>query len=273
MKSWKLERVPKILHLYWGKNKKLSYLKFLTVQSFSNLNPDWEIKVHHPLVTCKEETWPGTEQKGTNYLGNDFFNSLDEIKNVELVEVDFQAMGILNEISEVFKSDLIRTYILSKVGGVWSDFDIFYIKPITESSFNIDENINKSSYFCCFQGLHRIGFLASSASNQLFEKLFLKACDSFVKTNYQSLGSAVFNREFSQAIPDGAVNIGMECVYPYDWYEGNRLYEPDDKVLDKNTIGIHWSSGWEGSSAFDNEVTPENIDSFSKLKLFKEILG
>ena len=46
--------IPKIAHFYWG-NEILPFLRYITIYSFSILNPDWEIKLYLPTKISKEE--------------------------------------------------------------------------------------------------------------------------------------------------------------------------------------------------------------------------
>lgn len=272
MKNWHLSKIPKVLYLYWGRNKKLSYLKFQTVKSFSRLNPDWKIKVYYPLVINIDEPWKTHEQKSYNFQGQDCFPKLSEINNIELIEFDFGDVGIINEIPEVFKSDLIRLYLLGEYGGIWSDFDILYLKSISESSFNTEQFKDKETLFCCHHGSHSVGFLGSSKNNKDYKTLFNKAKFSCVETMYQSLGNGLLNREYQGNLLEHQLNIGYDTVYPIKWTEIQEIFSDSELGINDATIGIHWYGGSPITSEFDNVVDEFNIKQFNNIGLIKEIL-
>ncbi len=121
MSEWHLKEIPKTLHMYWGRNKKLSYMRYMTAYSFSKLNPDWKINVYAPLKPCLKQTWNGNEQKAYNYRGNDHFPLLSRIKNVNVIEFDFEAtLHISNDKPEDLKSDILRLHLISTQDGGWS---------------------------------------------------------------------------------------------------------------------------------------------------------
>ncbi len=261
-------KIPKILHLYWGKNKPLSYMKYLTAVSFSKLNPDWEIVVYYPTNICKDVSWDTEEHKFFIYNGKDWFTDLKNIKNLSLKEVDFQ---LTKEISEVHKSDLIRLNLLSTIGGVWSDFDIFYIKPIESMFLNKEE---KDTFICYNYGYHSIGFLASSENNLFWKETFgiaVRAINGTKKLEYQNLGKDLYNyffkynpknvSEFNDKYNVNIVNIPFTTVYPFDWKQIDLIFG-DNSNLFENTIGIHWFAGNKQTSEIENIVTEQNIGDF-----------
>ena len=115
---WFLKKIPRVLHLYWGRNKKLSFMKYLTAYSFSKQNPDWEIRVHFPKSPFIGENWADKTQKGYNFKGADYFDKLSDIPNLTLHEVDFdEDFDFDTGIPEVFRSDLYRIKLLGDHGG------------------------------------------------------------------------------------------------------------------------------------------------------------
>lgn len=106
-----MNNVPKVLHLFWGKNKPLSYLRYLTVKSFVKYNPDWGIRVHIPTspIDSKPRLWP-TEITSSKF---DYFDKLNDIPNVDFIPVEST-----KEIGSVHTSDLLRIKLLHEEGGV-----------------------------------------------------------------------------------------------------------------------------------------------------------
>lgn len=268
--DWNLP-VPKILHLYWGKNKKLSYMKYLTVVSFSKLNPEWNISIYYPRNICKIDGWDGFEQKSYCYQGDDYFNKLSEIKNVKLIEIKFNKE--IDCLSEVHKSDLLRLELLASIGGVWSDFDIFYLQPITKLFFN-QQKQTKDTLICynVVQHYHSIGFLMSGGNNKFYAKLKDLALYNIKDINslqYQNIGRDLYNYFFrydAKKTLDFSIkynvkigNIPFNTIYPFQWNQINLIFGNQELSLPEDTIGIHWFAGSNKTSKYENIINEENI--------------
>ncbi|MFA7287319.1 MAG: glycosyltransferase [Melioribacteraceae bacterium] len=270
--------------MYWGKNKPLSFMKYLTALSFVKHNPDWEIIVYYPSVVESKILWDSNEQKEYNYDDIDYFDRLSNIKNLSLRKTEF---GEFSNLSEVHKSDLIRLKILSTSGGVWSDFDIFYTKSINEFDLNNTDNKLKDT-FVCFTSYHSIGFLMSSGNNKFFEELYKMAIYNIKNAEnlqYQNLGRDLYNYFFkyndykainySIKFNCNIANITFETVYPLQWNQIDLIFGDNKQRLPENTVGVHWFAGSPITSSVENKITEENIhlnkDKFL-LKLMCELL-
>lgn len=249
--DWKL-KIPKILNLYWGNNKPLSFLRYLTVFSFNKYNPDWDIRVYYPETISRDETWITKEQKNEKYEGNDFFGELADIQKVSLIKYDISALGFPNSMPEVHKSDILRLKLLSD-GGFWSDFDIFYFKPMESSILNTEKFINSEVLLCTHNASHSIGFLGGSENNDAFKYLLSKTSIRYRKNKYQCVGSSLF-KEFSHNVPSIVGNIPKSLVYPIDWNETNKLLTKEELLIDES-IGIHWFGGSTIASTIENSIT------------------
>lgn len=268
-------KFPKILHLYWGKNKPLSYMKYLTVVSFSKLNPDWKIIVYFPNIINKEISWNTSEQISYNYNDIDYFDRLNEIPNLIFKKTEFKTD---KNLSEVHKSDLLRLNVLSTIGGIWSDFDIFYVKPINSFSFTK----NKDTFICYHNFYHSIGFLISGGNNQFFNKLLELAIyniNNIDNLKYQDVGGSLYSYffrystknaiEYSKKFNVNISNIPFSLVYPFNWKQCDLMFENLNFSLPENTIGIHWFAGNEKVSKYENIITKKNINEFDNKYLLK----
>jgi len=237
---WHLNKIPKILHVYWGGGK-LAYLRYLTLVTFKKHNPDWDIVLYIPRVYTPGISWATSEHK----YGQDFPNYSGMFKklNISIIEIDLS--DILVGASEIHRADYLRWILLHDNGGLWSDLDILYIKPMDSLYFNILQNKNVGTIICDRVYGHSIGFLMSSQNNPYFETLRQSSLLAYRYLEYQCMGSTLFNRVY----PDiknynNVVNMTMEVVYPYDANHVNELFKPRDTyVLPPNTIGVHWYAG------------------------------
>ena len=173
---WYLNKIPKIAHFYWG-NPTLPYLRYLTIYSFYKFNPDWEIRFYYPKYPYTINTWKSKEQR-YKFIGKDYYAELRKLP-IKIIEFDMKNIGISNDISEVFKSDYLRWFLLATVGGLWSDMDIIYFKPMNTLINNKEEkkeidtliSICKEGYRNKFKYHHSIGFMLASADNVYYQIL------------------------------------------------------------------------------------------------------
>ena len=241
--EWELN-VPKILHVYWG-GKKLSYLRYLTVLTFIKLNPDWDVRFYYPTIPTTHIPWRTGEQN----LPEPQTDFTSELMNLPITKtaINFRDYGFKNELSEVHKSDVIRLHLLSTVGGLWSDMDIFYFKPISLFHLNSEKYKNIETFYCNHDYGHSIGFLMSTPGNKFFESLLNISKSLPPLKEYQTFGATMYNTHFraegtiQQITP--AMNMSMEVVYSHRAGDTNELLSTNPPKFKKESIGIHWYAG------------------------------
>jgi len=255
--------LPKILHLYWGRNQPLSYFRYLTVISFIKYNPDWSIFVWTPRVISTSEAPWGTGEQSGNYSGHDY------IENLNYVEIDMAGIGIPDNIPEVHKSDLLRWYLLGTHGGVWSDFDILYTSPLSDNiirdwngpglcRYELPLNNIKSHMF------QAIGFLASAGDEgkEFFTKMFHRGLYKIPQTEYQAFGATLLEKEHLpgwEALGRSVFYIDKDLVYPYYSNDNVQNYFNPVTLHHPNSIGLHWYAGHPVNGPKAAVITEENI--------------
>jgi len=241
--AWKLN-IPKILHVYWGGGV-LYYLRFMTVKTFMKYNPDWEIRFYYPKFPTKQITWGSEEQK---FLvdGKDFIKELMDLP-ITKIEVDFTEYDMSNDMSEVHKSDFIRLELLSTVGGLWSDMDIFYIKPMNLFYANDPEYKDIETFYCDHNYGHSIGFLMGCENNKFFGELRDLSKIRYTKHHYQSIGSSIYNelfrtqKDINKYTP--SFNMSMDVVYSHDATYFPEILSQDKTNFTSTSLGLHWFAG------------------------------
>lgn len=226
---------PKILHLYWGADK-MSYLRYLTVKSFIHHNPDWRVVLWQPLKPSVRRTWD-SNQLEYEVNCDDWTDKITELP-VEMHKVDFSVWGFSNDMSEVHKSDYLRLYLLTYWGGVWSDMDIIYIKPITHLKVNTKDNADKDTFVSIGHYGHSAGFLMSRRGSAFFKEMMVRAEEEYNPKEYQGIGATMFNKLYPKAVP-GAVDIGMEAVYAHNALDVKNIIGGTTSRFTKHSIGIH----------------------------------
>lgn len=267
--------ISQICSLYWG-GSPLSYLQYLTIVSFKKHNPEWMVRLFVPKDGgLNAPTWRTPEQQEA-YNGKDWLAEAKKLCEVETV--DFKEFGVVKELHEVQKSDIIRYYILYLYGGVWSDMDILYTKPINhllETPFDFTFSYHETPF---------IGFYVTKKGQQVFNDLFIDAVDLVrrnMNDNYQSLGAERLEARYrslegiAKSYPGSLIlNLPMDVVYPYlpnaDIKE--LFYGTIDKMTPQ-TIGIHWYNGSPIAKDYQNNFNEHQHNNSTISKLIKEYGG
>lgn len=273
---WLLNNIPKIAHFYWG-GEKLSYLRFLSVQTFCKLNPDWKVLIHTPkILSTAQPKWDTFQQKNS-LIQQDYFDQLLQLP-VTVISHNFSRYNFDNQAHEVHKSDFLRWKLLGKQGGVWSDIDILYVRPMHQLLENSAEFNNVDTALCPLlpPGKHTIGFLMSSPDNKFFHSVSRQARAAYDPATYQCIGSNLINRyksldhlknRFKQ---NNFVFLDKTCVYSIDSKNIEKFYQtPDQDILkklkNKKVIGFHWFAGHPLSQKLENSLTENNIDQHNNI--------
>lgn len=254
--TWHLVKIPKIAHFFYG-GRQVSYLHYLTIQSFLKYNPDWDIRFYYPIKS-NDITWESFEQKYP-FVGDDYKNNILELP-IMINKIDFEEIGFSNEASAVHQSDFLRLRLLSSAGGLWSDMDIFYVKPMEALAFNIKNNEHIDTCMSVCNYGHSIGFMMASKENPIFSHLLDKALKYFNDKQYQSIGSQMYNKELkdlegfrylNKTFKVNTLNIPMSTVYPYDALNIPKIFKRNlSTCLQDDSIGIHWYAGHTEAGKF-----------------------
>ena len=270
---WHLVKIPKVVHLYWG-NDTISFMRYLTVLSFKKFNPDWKIKIYHPQKKyAGDRTWNSREHNVV-FLGPNYNDRLKDI-DTENIEIDFSELGINDDMPETFKSDFLRWYILSTEGGLWSDFDIIYIKTMDDLYLNQDTNNHIDTMLCINEDreYHSIGFLLASAGNELFRLIHEQSYSCLNLKYYQSIGAKLLKHHVpnmesinSKFTTIHAINLKMEVVYPLPVNRINSIFNSHpQQIITNDTLGIHWFGGDPLAGKFENLLTEDNYHDYGTL--------
>lgn len=275
---WHLTKIPKIAHFYWG-GTKLSYLRFMSVKSFRMVNPEWEIQVHVPTVVSERQPeWESFHQKNVQ-ITSDWFDNLDTIDNLKIIKHDFDSYQFDNFAHEVHKSDFLRWKLLDEHGGLWSDIDILYTKPMLNIVENVSENNEVDTMLCPLPGStrHTVGFLLSKKNNNFFQQIGTHARKSYNPKIYQCMGSDLINVHYPtfESLCEHFKNntfafLDKRCVYSITSKQIELFYQEVDqhiqkKINNRRTIGFHWFAGHPRSQEFENKFVPSTLNQYNNL--------
>lgn len=274
-----MKNIPKILHLYWDKTP-MSLLQTFTVETFHNLNPDWVINVYIPLQSYK-----GNDTYIPDYIGIDYFYIIENLNYVNIININLDDYTINKNLHNILRSDIFRYYILYEKGGMWSDFDVIWLKPMNHMN-NIeyygDVKMNKmKSIVCMFDSkiqehllkvnnifnhntFHNISVMISSVKNDFIKSLIdetIKIQSSLPKDdqpNHQLFGTLMLNKLYPNYFDitnlfNDVINLKYETIFPYSIFNMKSLYyENDLNYINNNVMCIHWFNGHPYSKDYVN---------------------
>lgn len=267
--GWQYPRIPKRAFTYWA--GPMSYLHYLTLKSFKMLNSDWELVLYQPEIEYKGvNTWKSGEHK-TKYTGKDWTNEIYQL-GIQIVKIDLVKIGFRNDVPEVFKSNYVTYYILSKEGGVWIDMDILFIRPMNHLNLHgkiIRGDFNTIEAIICYydgryvddkQKYFSTGLLFGAPNSKFYNLLLKQISKNFNPKEYMSATNLLYPSLFGnlmgilKVMPElHFANLDMSDVYPYRWNQMDILFEKNDlEKIKENTIGIHWYNGSQKTREFLN---------------------
>lgn len=243
----------------------MSWLQSRTVTTFHDLNPDWEITVFVPAAKS------GSAVKYIpDYLGFDHFPAVKELPYVKIVTVDLAEYGIGEHLPDILRSDILRYQLLYRNGGVWSDFDVVWIKPMSE--FGQVQGLGGAlatagATVCLSQnttGWHNIGVMMSLPGHPLYAEL-IKICQE--RSDRSADGRALDHQEFGVTLLNGlyptlgevqqrypdVVGVPYDIFYPYPVFNLEALWlETKLESLHDQVMCVHWFNGHPLSKDFVN---------------------
>lgn len=264
-----MKNIPKICHFYWGAPV-VPYLRYMCFKSFLQYNPEWKIRVYTPVKLTTHQSWSSHENK-EGFNTKDYFYRLEEL-GIEIIPWNMEDIGFSNDLSEVIKSDLLRLYLLYNIGGLWSDSDIIYFRPLKHT---IPETYH-TAYFCYRRGgptqdptpkngplYHSIGFMMGVPGNRYFKMLWegIKS-HSLNCREYQTAGSPYYGTILDEIMfshnQNDLYNFDINVVYPSRAVPG--MWRPSGEYISQIrpiTIGWHWYAGHPHSGKMQNCITEE----------------
>ena len=213
--------------------------------------------IHQTNKAYGSVTWKTPENR-VKHNGRDYYNNLIELDYVEVYDVDFDELGFSEGLPDVYKSDYLRWHLLSTIGGVWSDMDILFTKPL--SDLNLPEDTE--TVICYGNEKHIIGFLMSKPDNDFFKVILDDVRNVFNPNDYQCIGSKLLNKHHDDVLyREDVYNLDKSVFYSYDHHVINKIFNDNDlSLMTDKTLGIHWYNGSSLSKNFTNVFDEDNTD-------------
>lgn len=258
-----MRNIPHILHLYWGRNQPLSFMRYMTVRSFVHFNPGWRVVMWHPQCPSQAKTWSSREFPVTPDAAHDHFDDALALPRVTARIVTADMPNVPNDTPEVMKSDLLQWQVMSSIdGGFWSDTDILFTRPMSDLQVPRDADaVLYRHRDRLHQTFYTIGFMAAGlGAARFFSGVARQAHEDLDPTQYQSGGGTALRR-YIEAHPPGCVIHwpSPTTIYPVDGVRVNDLYRGFIGIP-KDMIGVHWFGGYARSCRYSGIVTADNVD-------------
>jgi len=257
-----MDLIPKELHLYWDESN-MSKLQMFTITTFHKHNPDWKINVY-----ISKQDYKGKAKYIPDYTGPDYFQAVKKMDYVNITTVDLDDYGIAHELHGILRSDIFRYHILYTIGGVWSDFDVIWLKPMEH--FNniayygtapIREANAIVSFMAGTHGGHSIGIMIHAKGDPY--ALSLIEATTKVKPPYkhEKFGGDMLNTYYptldSLSKHGNVIGARFETYYPYNIHPPNvtiqKLYRGVDlSCINNNVMCVHWYNGRKESKQYVN---------------------
>ena len=259
--------LTKKIFFYWG-NSVMSWLRYMTLYSFRKLNPDWEMELHVSHIDMEDKYWENhNEQDFHTYKGK---NYLPEVKKlgVKIKECPVFVKGA----GPSHNSNFFKWNELATNGGIYSDMDILFVKPI-EEYYNKIQNLQTGISYSDEEkvdihgGYFSIGFMFSSGNNRFFKDVFnwsIKYCDlnSYQGAGVMPLYEMLAANQGMEIYRNGLSYIPMDLVYPWRYYQQDDFFNHCHTTLPKDTIGIHWYAGHPMAQEFNNNIKPDTLSNY-----------
>jgi hypothetical protein len=256
-----MDKIPKICHLYFGGSGPMAQLMVFTILSFHKYNPDWKINVYRTKQVNEEL---GKNKFVSIYDGKDYFYMIEELPYVNIIKIDISDYRIKRDAHSIQGSDIFRMNILYREGGLYSDFDVIWLKPMSEF-VNIDCIGNPRDfdttvcYYNLTDGHHSVSNIISRPRSLFL--LSVMESQGRVRKPYGHMGfsTKLLNRKYpvlatiTKTYPK-ILALRYETFYPYSIFELEQLYYKDNLELinNKNVMCVHWFNGHEYSQDYIN---------------------
>jgi len=256
--------------MFWD-GKPMSWMRIMSAISFRRLNPSWPLTVYISDVPSIPKAWKSHEMDDAEYDGKDHFPMLASL-DAEIVRWP----SPMERLAGAHAADFFRWEYLSTQGGLYSDFDILWVRSIDvlyESVCHAD------AMMCPSETDIAIGFLGGAKDCALWREVWKTAKKNFSKDSYQAAGAwalyqhtgthnskgnrshaciDAFRRMYSSLT---IVDAPPETVYPWNWDKVESIFSPT-KIIPERCIGIHWFAGATLSHKWNMLLTEQNFRQF-----------
>ncbi len=283
--------IPKRMFFFWDREY-ISWMRYMTIESFRKMNPDWEI------VLCMGDSIPEWERKDnkrdfTAYKGENYFHKIKDLDvRIESIDYNNAFHGKIKTATPIHYSDLYRYYKLHTEGGFYADMDIIFFKPMDAILADMEMKGNMAIYHNKYVA---IGFLGAEQGNRFFRDLIPHAVSSkYINRNvdkWEAFGEMlIYNflsldpkrqnlcNKIEEKYQELKVyNIPDSLVYNYDFRQIEKAFSEKSEgmfnAFPDTSIGYHWYGGHPAAMKYVHIMNEHNYMNHKTLfsDIYREI--
>lgn len=268
---WYLTKIPKIAHFYWG-NTILSWLRYMTIKSFSLCNPDWKIQLFIPRqLFSGGYMWEQNAGAQPVTYAKDYMIDVVKIPNLEVITEDFSTNGI-GDLPEVFRSDLLRLRLLGTQGGFWSDMDVIHFRPFSGAYFNTlaTKEVDTILSYTNKRHHYSIGYMFGCENNAFYKFLYERGLEELKSDgDRQTFGIRLWDKYFKtpndikSAYPHlNLFNIELDASYSFIFLQLEQIFNQVHNIPNPRTIALHYYGGHPIACTWEKILTEHNFNQY-----------
>jgi hypothetical protein len=268
--------MDKQIYFYWG-NQRMSFLRYMTIKSFSFYNPEWKIILVKNDATTSGQCMTIEEDDLKTYFGHDYRFELHKIPNLIIINVENIFPFDYRNLLDVHIKDMLNWHLLATRGCTVADMDILFCNPIEKSSYiNWDADVNICNYDF-YRNYMPVSFMISkshsSGINSFYNDVYENSRRRYRPNEYQCCGTSSIPYksiyDIINAYSDLIINkMDSAVAFPF---AKDHIFEmvhyafnvDGTNIFDSNTVGIHWYGGDKISKKYNSLITPQNYMTFN----------
>ena len=253
-----MRNIPHVAYFFWNRLP-MSLMQTFGIRTFHRHNPDWKIVIGLVKQLPQEM---GENRYVREYRGKDYFNEIASLGYVTVEDVDIMAYGLPRDAPSIIGTDIYRTNVLYERGGVYSDHDVVWLKPMSEI-VNVDHigNINDFEATVCYykytHAHNNLSIMISEKGSPYMKSLIDHQLRVRPPYSDQCYSAELLNRVYPtwEAVVSKyprMTALKYETFYPYDTYDLSPLFIGKDltAIDNKNVMCVHWFAGNPLSQAY-----------------------
>ncbi len=245
--------IPHVANFYHNVETPLSYLRYLTFQTFRHHHPDWTMRLYTGSSNTQTQ-WGGKERQDfTTYSGKDWVPELSALK-VEIHPFDRPDLNP-NYVSDVFRWEAL------KQGGWYFDTDQIFTGNFDQISWENDVVYGGRKHrYCGVVGACRGSELIKQVAAQQLQKM-----SNIV--NYCDIGNWLFSDVVSKYRgQDKVLQTEDKIFYPVtdSHLVKDSIYSGKLDIAEIGGLAVHLFFGHPDSQAFNLTFDGKGTDSISK---------
>jgi FkbM family methyltransferase len=254
-----INSIPKKAFFIWSKGTPLSYLRYLTLESFRKLHPDYKIYLYLS-EGIKIKNWNEVGNLKQEYYNKDKNTIKDYLPEVKKLGVEIREYNKFKNLNPAHISDLFRWEVLYSEGGWYFDLDQLFLNRINNDLLNNDfvfggKEITYVGVLGAKKNLEFVKYVNNKQINIINSKI-----EDYLTFSVPLFKECLESEEYKSV--KNAMQTENEVFYPVHWSKIPDIYEGKINISSfENTIALHWHGGHSASQEFNLNFNEKFIKS------------